>query len=204
MVRAGDLACADCDENGASQLEEHWGPSARHEFESFVRRHSGELHGFIVRQVGHSAADDVLSETFISAWSSWAQAPASADARRSWAFGIARHRCIDHLRRVARHHRLTNRIAWRTRWVNVEGPETDVIARLLFDAWTENLTAVEKQALLLTAVDGLSVADTGRVLGCSTTAITSRLTRARKRLRETTNAHPGRDLSPHFSRAPRR
>lgn len=152
-------------------------------FETFVVENHRDLHSFASRLVGSSAADDVVSETFASAWASWSSAPDSPDARRAWAFGIAHHRSVDLIRAAARHRSLIQRLASRTVTSPAQGPDRGVLTQAGVEALTSVLTAVERDALLLTAVGGLSCAAAATVLGCSETAVTSRLSRARDRLR---------------------
>lgn len=163
-------------------------------FETFVVEVHPAIHRYITRVVGPGSADDVVAETLLSAWTSWDSAPASADARRSWAFGIAHHRSIDHIRGATRRRSLMARLTARTTSTpSQDAPDHGVLTRAGIDAIVDGLSAVERDALLLTVVGGFTGAEAGDILGCSETAITSRLTRARQRLRDTypTNAAGG-------------
>ena len=71
-------------------------------FELLVRRHSQELHQFVMRFTGNSmAAEDVVQETFLQVFHS---AGAFDPTRRfkPWLFTIAANKARDHLRRLNR------------------------------------------------------------------------------------------------------
>ncbi|MFI2754768.1 RNA polymerase sigma factor [Cellulomonas sp. P22] len=186
MFRAGSLERGDDPERGIDprlERDELLTPAAA--FEAFVVEHHPALRRFTARIVGSSAADDVVSDTFVSAWSSWQTAPAAPDARRAWVFGIARHRSVDHIRAAARRRNLVRRLTSRPFSTTDSGPDTGILTQAGVDAIVSTLGAAERDALLLTVIGGLTCAEAAAVLGCSETAITSRLTRARQRLRET-------------------
>ncbi len=64
-------------------------------FDRLVRPHAGPLLGFLVRQVGRDAAEDVLQETWVAGWA--ALKTYRGQARfKAWLYGIARHKCLDH------------------------------------------------------------------------------------------------------------
>jgi RNA polymerase sigma-70 factor (ECF subfamily) len=69
----------------------------RDAFDRLARLHERTLRGYVSRRVGPDAAEDVLQETWLAAWN------ALADLRgrsrfKAWLFGIAAHKCTDHLR----------------------------------------------------------------------------------------------------------
>jgi len=161
-------------------------------FEAFVVEVHPAIHRYVARVVGPADADDVVAETLTSVWTSWNSAPRPTDARRSWAFGIAHHRSIDHIRSATRRRSLMARLTARTTSApSDDAPDWGVLSREGMDAIVNGLSPVERDALLLTVVGGFTGAEAGEILGCSETAITSRLTRARQRLRDTLTTTTG-------------
>lgn len=86
---------------GAGDLEDRLLSEAasgkRRSFDRLVRLHERPLRGYVTRRAGPDAAEDVLQETWLAAWN------ALADLRgrsrfKAWLFGIAAHKCTDHLR----------------------------------------------------------------------------------------------------------
>lgn len=135
-----------------------------------------------MRAVGPDAADDVVAETFAVAWQRRDHLPSETDHRRAWMFVVARHKAA-HVRA-----RLTRDAGLHRRLVEAHGGEqavdvADVVvtsaraAEVLAD-----LSPEDREVLVLVGVDGLSPADAAAVIGCSVTAMTTRLSRARRRL----------------------
>ncbi len=133
------------------------------------------------RHVGANAAQDVVSEVFLVAWRRIDEVPADA---LPWLLVVARNTIGNRRRGSARQQRLTDQL------VNLERSSTassgaDEIAlerRAMLSALAD-LSPVEREALLLTGWDGLSVAQAAEVAGCSRRAFELRLHRARNRLR---------------------
>ncbi len=65
------------------------------------------------------------------------------------------------------------------------------------------LTSTEREALLLTAWDGLSVAEAAHVVGCSVPAMHVRLFRARRRVQAGRGAESVAPISPQVTPEPR-
>ncbi len=66
-------------------------------FDSLRQRHDSNLKGFISRRVGLTSADDVSQEVWIACWKGFTQY-AIKTRFKSWLYGIAIHKCADHLR----------------------------------------------------------------------------------------------------------
>lgn len=157
-------------------------------FTELMRRHKGALFRFIRAHLGDAdEAYDVLQDSFVAAWS----ALPSYDPSRPfgpWLRRIALNKCRDWARkRQVRQffYRAANLDDLATR--NVREPETNSASAL-----EESLTQLEraiaslpaglKEPLLLTALEGLSHAEAGAMLGLSAKAIEVRVYRARKAL----------------------
>lgn len=66
-------------------------------FDRLMRSHAGPLRGFLSRQVGPDAAEDVFQETWIAGWE--ALKTYRGQARfKAWLYAIARHKCLDYQR----------------------------------------------------------------------------------------------------------
>ena len=135
---------------------------------------------YALRHVDSDTAQDVVSETFLVAWRREAGIP---DDPLPWLLVVARN-TISNLRR-SRHRQ--SRVAGeleRLREVAEAALAADVLAteRASVLAVLAALTAKEREALLLTAWDGLSPEQAATVAGCSVRTFHVRLFRARRRL----------------------
>ncbi|MDX6256236.1 MAG: hypothetical protein QOJ11_2570 [Frankiales bacterium] len=158
-------------------------------FEAFYREHVEAVQRFISRRVRdpHLAAD-LTADVFLAA----IDTASSFDARRgepaAWLTGVARNVVSAELRRIARTHRLQERIEGRRLL------DEDDIERLLerIDAASESraladaiarLPDTERAVLELVAVDGLTVTEAASALGIRAVTARVRLHRARLSLR---------------------
>ena len=66
-------------------------------FDRLIRSHAGPLLGFLSRQVGPDAAEDILQETWVAGWSGL-QTYRGEARFKAWLYAIARHKCYDHRR----------------------------------------------------------------------------------------------------------
>ena len=169
-----------------------------HAFEVLYDRHTLPVWRFVMRSVNDKAlADDLVQDV----WFSLArQAPAyEVRARwRTWLFTLAHHRLVDHWR-THKHHAsldaatedgasLADTLAAESGF----GPERRLTSReqaqALLDALAA-LPAAQREAFLLQAEGGLSLAEIAQTTGVSPETAKSRLRYARARLRETLEAH---------------
>lgn len=156
--------------------------SAERAFEELFGALSPRVRAFARRHVSLAAVDDVVSETFLTVWRRFDALPVEDDARRAWVFMVARF-AIAHAQRDAG--RTSRRVA-RLAQVAVPGDtlvafrrveETDVVLRAL-----AVLPPAERDALELIVIEGCTAAEAAARLGCSLTAVSSRVSRARRRL----------------------
>ena len=131
------------------------------------------------RRVPADQADDVVAEVFATAWRRRADLDPGA-AALPWLYGVAAN-VVRNLRRAdGRHLRLVERIeaqpAPRTGPDPADGPGADLRAAL------DRLSFDDQEVLRLVAWEGLSHAEAGQALDCSTNAVGIRIHRARKRL----------------------
>ena len=164
-------------------------------FSSLMQRHKQRLYVFIRRYVGDAdEALDLVQESFFAAWSALDR----FDAKRSfaiWLRRIAINKCRDWTRRrkvrnfffaAAPLNDATSPAPEETNEPN--DPELD--ARLAdLDSAIAALPTGLKEALLLTAFDGLAQQEAGELLGVSAKAIETRIYRAKQHLRRALGAN---------------
>ncbi len=136
----------------------------------------GAVYRYAARRVAPEAVQDVVSDTFLTAWRRHGELKGEP---LPWLLGIARRTAANHRRGG------TRRDALRTR-LNSERPAS--APRELGDgdphiaAALATLTERDREALTLVAWDGLEHRVAATVMGCSTGAFTVRVHRARRRL----------------------
>lgn len=174
-----------------------------------IERWGPPLHHFVHRYVDNAAAaEDLVQETFVRVYQHRARyRPGKSPA--AWIFTIAANLCHNHRRWMGRHATVP---------LNAPGPggqsaeqpvspsgspaerllraETAAAVRAAIDALPHDL----KVTLLLFEFDDMSYADIGRVVGCSTRGVETRLVRARARLRAALGGL-WRELNPDNGRA---
>jgi RNA polymerase sigma-70 factor (ECF subfamily) len=129
------------------------------------------VYGYLILRCGSvTIAEDLAQETFLAAVMELRKGTI-VDTPLRWIFGIARHKLLDHYRRAERHAGARD-IA----------PETaspvDDSDDLAFDALAV-VPPMQRLALVLRHVDGLSVPEIAELLGRSIEAVESLLARGR-------------------------
>ena len=128
------------------------------------------------------AAEDLTSSTFEKAVRLWARFDADRGTARTWLLGIARTTALDWFRAESRRRkREAAALPDRVDEAFVEGLSPALEAGLA------SLSAGEREVLVLRIVLELDGDATARVLGISPTAVSTRLSRALKRLEERVN-----------------
>ena len=69
----------------------------REAFDSLMRLYADALRGFLARQVGPDAAEDVLQETWLASWSALGNYRGQSRFK-AWLYAIARYKCLDYHR----------------------------------------------------------------------------------------------------------
>jgi RNA polymerase sigma-70 factor (ECF subfamily) len=184
-AHADPAADADTDDATVIQL-------SRHEPERFTelfRRHAPAIQRYVVRRLGADAADDIVAETFLLAFRQrTSYDPARADAR-PWLYGIATNLIGRHRRAEIRLYRALAR----TGADPVTEPFTDRVddrvsaghASRQLAAALARLSAKLRDTMLLAAWSDLSYEEIAVALGVPVGTVRSRLSRARRRLRQT-------------------
>jgi len=126
------------------------------------------------RRASHAAADEVLSDVFMVAWRRLDDVPADA---LPWLLACARSALANHHRAQRRRLRLLARLR-----PTVTGEPPIALGDGRLAGALARLGARDREALLLSAWEGLSAQQAAGVLGCSPEAFRVRLHRARKHL----------------------
>jgi RNA polymerase sigma-70 factor (ECF subfamily) len=144
-------------------------------FVALYEAHAAAVLGYARRRTaGPEEAEDVLAETFLIAWRRRDAVPADA---LPWLFGVA----ANVLRNRARSERRQAALSARLAAEPALPVEHDAPDPRLRDALAA-LKPIDREALLLTAWEGLSADRAARAAGCSRATFHVRLHRARKRL----------------------
>lgn len=132
------------------------------------------------RHVDPDSVQDVVSETFLVAWRRLADVPGDP---LPWLLVVARN-TISNRRRSAYRARVVELEMARVARVArpADGADVPAVARAEVLRALGTLTTTEREAVFLTAWDGLDAAAGAQVAGCSVDAFAKRLSRARARL----------------------
>lgn len=167
----------------------------RSEFARLVETYSGVIYRLAAKMLENTQdAEDVLQETFIKAF----RHISGFDGRSSlstWLYRIATNEALMLLRRRKN---LVVSIDEPQEDPDLDQPPLEIVdwccmpeeemmsseARLYLDQAVDQLPDSLKVVFLLRDIEGLSTAETGEVLNLSETAVKTRLSRARLRLRE--------------------
>lgn len=166
-------------------------------FETLYDRHALPVWRFVLRSVQQpELADELVQEVWLTVVREAARYEARARFR-TWLFTLAHHRVVDHWRRHRPHASLdasTEDGASLADTLAAEsgfGPERRLDSREQAQALLDALAALpplQREAFLLQAEGGLSVAEIAATTGVSAETAKSRLRYARTRLRETLEA----------------
>jgi RNA polymerase sigma-70 factor (ECF subfamily) len=158
----------------------------RQAFAPVVMHYQRALFGFLGRMgLGQHQAEDLAQETFVRAWQNLASYRPSAGAFSTWLFTIARHLALNELERIGRaqHTPLNDSLPDPP----CPGPHPpDVLAqkqlRQRLQLALHRLSLPDRSVLALAYIQELDMAEIGKIEGCSTNAVKTRLHRARQRL----------------------
>ena len=174
--------------------------SAPAAFAELFDRHARVVGAFASRRVGAEAAEDIVSETFLTAFRRRADFDVAYESAKPWLFGIAV--------RLMRHHRSVEAAHWRSivaaATVAAEGHDGDIVAaadrvdaattlRELAPALTA-LSARDRETLQLYAWSDLTYEELAVVLGIPVGTVRSRLNRVRRRLGDVIPGGAGQEV----------
>ncbi|MBI5961053.1 MAG: sigma-70 family RNA polymerase sigma factor [Chloroflexi bacterium] len=164
-------------------------------YAQFVDEHSGHVYRLALRMMGNEAdAEDVLQETFLSAFKSIDRFEARSSLS-TWLYRIASNAALMRLRRYE-----PDQVSVDEPVERDDGdllprqffdfcclPEEDLLrdeARAEMDRAVDELPATLRSVFILRDIEGLSTDETANTLNLSVSAVKSRLMRARLKLRE--------------------
>jgi RNA polymerase sigma factor (sigma-70 family) len=160
-------------------------------FASVFDRHADRIYRYVAARVGPDIADDVTAETFLAAFRGRDRYDAGRDDARPWLYGIATRLISSHRRAEQRRARLLARIPLPGLTEGFEDAANDRVSaeRTLaqLGAVIADLTAADRELLLLVAWTDLSHADVAEALGIAAGTVASRLHRIRKKISRTTS-----------------
>lgn len=157
----------------------------REAFEQLYERHCGAVRAYVRRRVDDDAVDDVLADTWLTAWRRRDSLPEDV---APWLYATARRVLANHRRGARRRVALFRRMAEQPQHIR-DAPGSGLAVAL------SALSDSDRETLMLVAWEGLDHAAAGRVLGCSANAFGVRLHRARARLaRVLSDMAPDHDL----------
>jgi RNA polymerase sigma-70 factor, ECF subfamily len=140
-----------------------------------------QVYGYLLPRCGSVAvAEDLTVETFMAAVAATKQRRVQ-EVTVAWLVGVARHKLVDHWRRVAREQR--GLAAVEQDQVDFEDPWDEVLDVDAAHAALSRLSVPQRVALALRYLDGLPVADVAQHLDRSVHATETLLVRARAALR---------------------
>jgi RNA polymerase sigma-70 factor (ECF subfamily) len=142
--------------------------------EALFAAHGRAVLAYARRRASSTVADEVLSDVFVVAWRRLDDLPQDP---RPWLLACARSSLANHRRAERRRLRLIERLA-----TVVPAQAVCVSDGGLMAAALASIKEGDREALLLTAWEGLSAAQAAAVLGCSPEAFRKRSERARRRL----------------------
>jgi RNA polymerase sigma-70 factor (ECF subfamily) len=156
-------------------------PSSRDPVVAIYRVGLPQVYGYLLPRCGSAAvAEDLTAETFMAAVAAGRREEAR-ELTVGWLVGVARHKLVDHWRRLAREER--GLAAVERDQQAVEDPWPEVLDAQAAHWALLRLSAPQRLALTLRYLDGLSVPEVAKYLGRSVHATETLLARARAALR---------------------
>jgi len=160
-------------------------------FAGLFDRHAPLILRYIARRVGQSSADDLVAETFLAAFRRRQKYDTRHRDARPWLYGIATHLISQHRREESRQLRIRLAAGSAPEPADPGHGDRGVAAYVTANAVRGVLTAAlaglpgaERDVLVLIAWEQLSYDEVARALGIPVGTVMSRLSRARRRVRE--------------------
>lgn len=155
---------------------------------SLFEQHSTRVLAYAVRQIDAAAAQDVVGDVYLLAWRRIDEVP---DPALPWLLVAARNTIHNRRRSMARQQRLAAQLGALERSLSpASGTDEIALERRAMLVALQQLSPTEREAVLLTAWDGLAVTDAAVVAGCSRHGFEMRLHRARSQLRRLLDPDP--------------
>ncbi len=160
-------------------------------FSELFDEHAQAIYRYAARTTGDwTAADDVVSLTFLEAWRLRGRLEREGDGVGPWLFGIATNVMRNRARAVRRHRAALSRVPARDTVPDfadeLVGRFEDAEKLAAARAALAKLNGTDREIITLCVWAGLDYAETAEALGIPVGTVRSRLSRARTRLRELT------------------
>jgi RNA polymerase sigma-70 factor (ECF subfamily) len=156
-------------------------PSSRDPVVAIYRVALPQVYGYLLPRCGAVAvAEDLTAETFTAAVAAVRRGQVR-EVTVAWLVGVARHKLVDHWRRVAREQR--GLAAVKRDREDADDPWGEVLDTQAAYSALSRLSVPQRLALTLRYLDGLSVPEVAEHLGRSVHATETLLVRARAALR---------------------
>jgi RNA polymerase sigma-70 factor (ECF subfamily) len=156
-------------------------------FESVAERHLDDVHSYLVYLTrNRETAEELTAETFERALRQWRRFDPKRGSAKTWLCRVAHSTALDHFRAEERRRRREHAYA--------SGLSNEVEDGLFgglspqLERALAGLSAGEREVIALRILLDLEIQAAARVLGISTTACTTRLSRALKKLEERMSA----------------
>ncbi|TML34982.1 MAG: RNA polymerase sigma factor [Actinobacteria bacterium] len=157
------------------------------DFAEAAERHLDDVHAFLVYLTGdRSVAEELTAETFARACERWRRYDPRRGSARTWLCQLARSTALDHFRAEDRRRRREGRYALDVPEAEEHGFGEGLSPAL--ETALSRLSAAEREVLALRVVLDLDGESASRVLGISTTACSTRLSRALQKLEREVSA----------------
>jgi RNA polymerase sigma-70 factor (ECF subfamily) len=157
-------------------------------FTGLYERHGLAVRRYIRRRIGDGPSDDLASEAFVAAFRARTRYRAERESALPWLLGIANNVIANHRRLERRRLKLLERVT-RELPRAVEHEPADLAPELV--SALRALPAVERDTLLLVVWGELTQDEAAAALGVPVGTVSSRITRARGRLRAALEQAPG-------------
>jgi RNA polymerase sigma-70 factor (ECF subfamily) len=162
-------------------------------FRQIVEHTRAPLYRLAARLIGDlTEAEDVLQDAYVSAFRALEGGRYDGRSKlETWLYRIVTNACVDALRK----RRTRGTTAELKQDVGFDGHVRSEarVALVELDAMLSRLSAQERTALVLVAVEGMTVKAAAEILGCTEGALEQRLVRARSALRATERAGEASD-----------
>ncbi len=170
----------------AAVIESSWREPER--FAVLFDRHAPHIHRYLARRAGRQVADDLVAETFLTAFAKRDRYDLGYSDARPWLYGIATNLVGQHHRDEARQYRIMQRAVAEPEVPDhadrVAAGVTAQATHALLEAALAALPAGDRDVLLLIAWEQLTYQEVSRALAIPAGTVRSRLHRARTKVRQ--------------------
>jgi RNA polymerase sigma factor (sigma-70 family) len=156
-------------------------------FAAIFDRHAAHIQRYLARRLGRQVADDLVAETFLVAFGKRARYDLARSDARPWLYGIATNLARQHQREEIREYRLRTTFTpppdQDSHADRVAAQVTAAAMHRMLAAALAELSAGDRDVLLLIAWESLTYEEVAEALGIPVGTVRSRLNRARRQVR---------------------